>query len=160
MNRNIAASIVLSICFFLFGALLSAASNDKLVEELFEDAQLLYESKDYEAALPIFKKIIEIAPMESKYHHMLGKCYGRIAEEGSWLTALGNVRKTLKQFKKAVELDAGNIQALRDLEEFYRRAPGFLGGDIDKADEIKRRLAEISATKNTDFSGISVYPEP
>jgi tetratricopeptide (TPR) repeat protein len=122
-------------------------------ESLFEEALLLYDAREYKSALPLFKQLVQLAPMESSYHHMLGKCYGRIAEEGSWLTALRNVRKTLNEFKKAVELDNNNIQALKDLEEFYRRAPVFLGGDMKKAEEINKRLSSLNMDGNREIPG-------
>ncbi len=128
-------------------------------EVFFQQALLLYNSQAYEAALPAFQKATELAPLVSNYHHMLGKCYGRIAEEGSWLTALRYVRKTLTEFRKAVELDDNNIQAWKDLEEFYRRAPGFLGGSQDKADEIRVRLNELKQENNGKRPEI-VAPEP
>ncbi|NKB36712.1 MAG: tetratricopeptide repeat protein [Gammaproteobacteria bacterium] len=103
----------------------------------------LYESEKYKEALPEFQLAVELDPSNSHYHHMLGKCHGRIAESGNWITALRNVGKTLSEFRKAVELDANNIQALIDLEEFYRRAPGFLGGSAKKAKEIRKRLESL-----------------
>jgi tetratricopeptide (TPR) repeat protein len=139
---------ILSFSFILAGLFLSTFIHADEAELLFEKAQVLYESKNYSLALPLFEKASKLAPTQSSYHHMLGKCYGRLAEEGSWLTALRNVRKTLREFKIAVELDQNNIQALRDLEEFYRRAPGFLGGSKVKAKAIEKQLSALQIDKN------------
>lgn len=152
------ASLLLG--FILSGSLSLAstpASNE--AERLFQQGQLLYAAEDYESALTALQKAVELAPMVSIYHHILGKCYGRIAEEGSWFTALRYVRKTLTEFKKAVQLDDNNIQAWIDLEEFYRRAPGFLGGDKDLAREISTRLAKLKITDKGTGPAI-VAPEP
>ena len=132
-------SIILSlfICSFISFANTPAS---KEAEEYFQQGQIHYEAKNYITALPAYQKAVALAPMTSIYHHMLGKCYGRIAEEGNWFTALRYVRKTLSEFKKAVELDANNVRAWTDLEEFYRRAPGFLGGNKEKAREIRTQL--------------------
>lgn len=118
----------------------SAAQPDADVSDLFNESQKLYDAGEFNAALPGFQQAVEAQPENAHYHHMLGKCYGRIAEHGSWFTALRYVKKTLQQLEKTVELDNTNTQAWRDLEEFYRRAPGFLGGNKDKAREIREKL--------------------
>ena len=132
-------TVILSLFICSFN-LLANTPAIKEAKEYFQQGQIHYEAKNYITALPAYQKAVALAPMTSIYHHMLGKCYGRIAEEGNWFTALRYVRKTLSEFKKAVELDANNVQAWTDLEEFYRRAPGFLGGNKEKAQEIRTQL--------------------
>ena len=147
-------SIILSlfICSFISFANTPASKEAK---EYFQQGQIHYEAKNYITALPAYQKAVALAPMTSIYHHMLGKCYGRIAEEGNWFTALRYVRKTLAEFRKAVELDANNVPAWTDLEEFYRRAPGFLGGNKDKAREIRARLDTLLKDTGTE----NQYPD-
>jgi tetratricopeptide (TPR) repeat protein len=141
---------LLFFSLILAGIFLSTFIRANDAEVLFEKAQLLYDSKNYSLALPLFEEATILAPLQSSYHHMLGKCYGRLAEEGGWLTALRNVSKTLREFKIAVELDQKNVQALQDLEEFYRRAPGFLGGSKAKANEIEKKLSTLQIDRNVD----------
>ena len=140
----------IGIALLLMSIQLFAASPENSPNSLFVRAQAHYDAKEYETALPLFQEAVKLAPMESIYHHMLGKCHGRIAEEGSWLTALRNVRKTLKAFKKAVELDPGNVQALKDLAEFYRRAPSFLGGNKKKARDILKQLSSLNSAEDSE----------
>jgi tetratricopeptide (TPR) repeat protein len=160
MKFYLAPQSYLFLGLILASVLSFATSNENDADSLFQQAQLLYDDKDYESALPVYQKAVALAPMMSTYHHMLGKCYGRIAEEGSWLTALRYVRKTLAEFKKAVELDDNNMQAWIDLEEFYRRAPGFLGGNKAKAKEIRQRLADLDAAKGTEKPDIAAPEVP
>lgn len=108
--------------------------------DFFLEGQNDYDAGEFIQAMPSLQRAVELEPLNSEYQHLLGKCYGRIAEHGSWFTALRYVKRTLQQFKKAVELDPENYQAWRDLEEFYRRAPGFLGGDSKRASEIREML--------------------
>ena len=152
MKKKSPALYLLSITLIFSSIILPAAVDENNPEYLFQQAELLYHSKQYELALPFYEKAVQLSPMESSYHHMLGKCYGRIAEEGSWLTALRNARKTLKEFKIAVELDDSNIPALRDLEEFYRRAPGFLGGSKVKAKKISKKLSNLKLDEKVENS--------
>jgi tetratricopeptide (TPR) repeat protein len=44
-----------------------------------------------------------------------------------------------------LELDPNNHDALDDLSEFYIQAPGFLGGGIDKAEKLAKRIAALDA---------------
>jgi len=142
-------SMFLNLFIYSFISLANTPVN-KEAHEYFQQGQIHYEAKNYIAALPAYQKAVALAPMISIYHHMLGKCYGRIAEQGSWLTALRYVRKTLAEFKKAVELDANNVQAWTDLEEFYQRAPGFLGGNKKKAKEIRAQLDALINAPGTE----------
>ena len=112
--------------------------------ELFRSGTAHYEAAEFTLALPLLKKAAEQEPSNSIYQHFLGKCYGRIAEHGSWVTALRYVNKTRRQFERAVELDEQNYAAWQDLEEFYRRAPAFFGGDKKRALEIKQMLQKQS----------------
>ena len=137
--------------FLLLGCLVTVFSTATLKAEDYPDAgtvfstgSALYEDGEFLQALPHLKQAAELAPTNSVYQHMLGKCYGRIAEHGSWLTALRYVNKTRQQFELAVKLDEANYPAWRDLEEFYRRAPSFFGGNKKRALEIRQMLEKKS----------------
>ncbi|HEY5573594.1 MAG TPA: hypothetical protein VIK64_11315, partial [Anaerolineales bacterium] len=72
------------------------------------------------------------------------KCYGRLAEQSNFLAAYSLAKKTRKALERAVELDGNNVNALQDLMEYYRQAPGFLGGSKEKAAKIQERLETIN----------------
>ena len=131
--------------FFFMGSLVinMECIAEPEVEILFKQAQIKYDNEDYDSALDLIKKAVAIAPEESRYHHLLGKCYGKIAEQAIWFKAASLARKTLKSFKKSVELDRQNIDALRDLKVFYEQAPGIVGGSKKKALKISQILAEL-----------------
>ncbi|MFQ5661086.1 MAG: tetratricopeptide repeat protein [Gammaproteobacteria bacterium] len=137
MKINKLAIMFMGICLFQGGY----AEPDPAF--LFKQAQAYYQASDYEEALSSIKQAVKLSPDNSDYQHFLGKCYGRVAENANWLKAMSLTRKTREAFEKAVELDHHNVSALRDLMSFYRRAPGFLGGDRNKADKIERLLSMI-----------------
>jgi len=58
---------------------------------------------------------------------------GRKAEVANPFTAFNLARRVKTEFERAVTLDANNLPARSDLSEFYLEAPGFLGGDKNKA---------------------------
>ena len=99
-----------------------------------------YDNGDYRAAAHSFAEAVKAAPEDSALHHWLGKSYGRIAEHGNWFVSMSYARKTLKQFRTAVALDADNFEAVRDLADYLESAPRFLGGDKQEAARLKQRL--------------------
>ena len=117
------------------------AEND--ADALYQQAQASYEAQHYQAALDLMEKAVEQEPENSHFQHFLGKCYGRLAEQSNPLSALSLATKTRKAFEKAVQLDGHNVSALRDLMQYYREAPGFLGGSKKKADQIEKQLQDI-----------------
>ena len=98
---------------------------------------------DYKQAGDAFEKALALAPRSSELHRLLGSVYGRRAETGSMLTAPGNAKKARQYFEQAVELDPNNREAASNLFEYYLEAPGFLGGGLDKAENLAERIATL-----------------
>ena len=98
---------------------------------------------DYKQAGEAFEKALALEPRSSELHRLLGSVYGRRAETGSMLTAPGNAKKARQYFEKAVELDPNNREAAANLFEYYLEAPGFLGGGLDKAENLAKRIATL-----------------
>lgn len=89
-----------------------------------------YEIHDYDHAVADAEKSVNLDPKNSVYQDWLGRAYGGKADrDKSFFTA----RKVKKQFERAVELDASNIAARRDLEAFCIQAPSIVGGNSDEA---------------------------
>ena len=107
-----------------------------------------YHDGDYKSAAASFREAIRAAPRDSALHHWLGKCYGRIAERDKGFSAWSYAKKSLKQFRKAVQLDADNHEALRDLATYLEQAPGFAGGNRKEAARLRQRLETLRATRD------------
>jgi tetratricopeptide (TPR) repeat protein len=95
---------------------------------------------DYKKAVDAFERAVAAQPGSSALHHWLGKSYGRRAETANVLLAPGLASKARQSFEKAVELDGKNIEAINDLFSYYLEAPGFLGGGLDKAEQLSKRI--------------------
>lgn len=95
---------------------------------------------DYKIAIEIFEKAIALAPRSSEYQLWLGRAYGKRAETGGWLTAGIHASKARQCFETAVALDPLNREAMNDLFDYYLNAPGFLGGGVDKAESMAKRI--------------------
>jgi len=92
------------------------------------------------------QQAVALAPGSSEYHLWLGCSYGNKAEHSSWFTALRYAHRTRNEFEKAVELDGKNIEARRDLSEYYILAPGFLGGGKEKAYAQADKVTDLNPT--------------
>ena len=98
---------------------------------------------DYKKAAELLERAIEKEPKQSVLHHLLGKSYGRRAENSSLFTAGRWASKCRQSFEKAVELDPRNIEAMSDLMEYYIEAPGIMGGGMDKAAAMAARIGKL-----------------
>jgi tetratricopeptide (TPR) repeat protein len=102
-----------------------------------------YMRGDYKKATDSLEKAVSADPANSGYELWLGRAFGRRAETSSPFTAASHAVKARQHFEKAVQLDPRNMEALSDLFEYYLEAPGFMGGGLDKAAGIARKMADI-----------------
>lgn len=97
---------------------------------------------DEEHALPHLEKAVALAPTNSSYVRHAGDAYGMTAQKAGLFAKMGWAKKCKVAYEKAVELDPKDINARWSLMEFYRQAPGFLGGGMEgayaQAAEIKK----------------------
>ncbi|MDE3178972.1 MAG: tetratricopeptide repeat protein [Acidobacteriota bacterium] len=119
----------------------NALKNGALTQE----SQLLlarsyYELGSWGQAAAAAESAVRMNPSNPEAHLWLGRAYGRKAEQERSLTL---ALKTRRQFEKAVELAPGNVDARRDLMQFYLDAPWIVGGSKEKARKQAQALAGI-----------------
>jgi len=110
-------------------------------------ARAYYDLRDWDQAIACGEKSVQLSPNTGRYYMWLGRAYGEKADNSSFITAAGLVKKIKANFEKAVELDGRNVDALSDLGEFYVEAPGMMGGGLDKAQAIAQRIAVLDPAK-------------
>ena len=102
-----------------------------------------YEQRHFDDAIKQFEQAVKGDASNSMFHLWLGRAYGRKAERSSWFTALRLAGRLRREFETAIQLDPQNLEARRDILEFYLQAPGIVGGGRDKAraeaEEIAKR---------------------
>jgi tetratricopeptide (TPR) repeat protein len=96
----------------------------------------------WDDAVRMCEKAVNLEPPNSSYHQWLARAMGRKAEAANPFTAFNLARKVKIEFERAVTLDGNNLSARSDLSEFYLEAPGFLGGDKNKAKQQADYVAE------------------
>jgi tetratricopeptide (TPR) repeat protein len=98
---------------------------------------------EYKKASAFLLEAVAAEPDGSDHYLWLGRAFGRRAEHSSPLTAPSHAAKARQNFEKAVELNPRNLDAMSDLFEYYLEAPGFLGGGVDKAATLAKRIAAL-----------------
>lgn len=98
---------------------------------------------DYNKAVEAFETAVSREPQNGNYMHWLGRTYGRQAEAANIFRAPGLAVKTRQAFERSVKLDPTNKEALNDLFEFYLDAPGFLGGGLNRAEELVVQIGKL-----------------
>lgn len=103
-------------------------------------ARCYYEMGDWDNAILHAESAARLDPSSPESHVWLGQAYGRKAEnQRSFPLAL----KARHQFEQAVALSPTDLDARRDLMEFYLEAPWILGGSKDKARKQAAAIASL-----------------
>ncbi len=138
--------------FVLAVVCLSCIVSNAAADDTLAKAQAAYQQLNYPLTITLLETALSESAMptsaentqrRASYRHWLGRAYGRQAQCGSWLQAMGLAKKALKQFEQAVTLDKSNIEALYDLFSFYVKAPKIVGGGRKKAKRLLPQLAAL-----------------
>jgi tetratricopeptide (TPR) repeat protein len=112
-------------------AAIAKSSDDASLHFLL--GECYYQLRDFSRAMASFERAEQLSPKNSEIHDWLGKSYGRKAEGAVFLNAMSWARKAHHEFEIAVELDAMNFEAQRDLIRYEMNAPSVVSGGDDKA---------------------------
>ena len=121
---------------------IATSANDAEAYHLLTRA--FYSLENWDQAIRMGEKSVQLAPNNSEYHLWLGRAYGQKADKASIFSAPGLAKEARRHFEKAVELNGNDVSARSDLAEFYLEAPGIIGGGKDKA----RAQAELLARQD------------
>jgi tetratricopeptide (TPR) repeat protein len=119
-----------------------------LVKERPEDGQAAWMLSRAKAALGRLDEAMALAeaalavnPANAAYHVQVAAVAGRLAEKANLFRKLGYVTRARQELDAAAALDAKNSDTQWGLMMFYYAAPGMLGGDKAKAQQIGQQLA-------------------
>ncbi len=96
---------------------------------------------EYKKATEEFDRALGFGNGSAQLYVWAGRAYGRRAETSGPFTAPGLASRCRKYFEIAVQMNILDKEATGDLFDYYLGAPGFLGGGMNKAQELARRVA-------------------
>ena len=115
--------------------------------------RVYYQEEQWDDATGECETAVKLAPLDSDYHLWLGRAYGEKARSMHSINAYGLAKKVRREFERSVELDRGNADALFDLGEFYAAAPGIVGGDKRKAQDMAQALEQYEPAQADQLRG-------
>lgn len=110
-------------------------------------SQIRYAFGDRSAPRPLAEQAVALDGSVAKYHRQLAEVLGVEAQHAGPFQQLLIAHRFRKEIDRAIELDPRDIQALRDLIEFYLLAPGIAGGDLRKAEVTAERIGQIDTAE-------------
>src|SRR5258708_1984701 len=124
-----------------------------------DKGKVFYEAKKYPEAADYFKMATEHNPNEGEYFNWLGDAYAAIGEHANVFRQMSVGPKALRAWEMAAKLDAKIIDARVSLIEFYRVAPGFMGGGVDKSNATAKEAFVLldEALKKTPNHHLYLY---
>lgn len=102
---------------------------------------------DFSLPLPLAEKAVSLDGHVAKFHRQLAETVGLEAQHASPFRLIFLARRFRSEIDTAISLDPRDLQARRDLMEYYLVAPGIAGGDIQKATAVSAALGELDATE-------------
>ena len=136
-----------------------AAADPDNADAAYHLGQLALMHNEQEEAVKWLEKATTLAPRSSPYFKALGDAYGLSAQKAGLFSQLGFARKCLAAYEKGVALNPQNVSARYALFNFYRSAPAFIGGGVDKARTQAQEIQKLDAVRGTLASSNSAWPK-
>jgi len=121
---------------------------------------------DYDKSKDYLEKAVKLDEGNIDYHLWLANVYRGKTRSASFLSAAQWAGKWKSELERAFEIDAKNIEARKQLINYYLNAPAIGGGDKEKGkrlaqetieiDEIQGRLLLAYAYKQTNKIDLSI----
>jgi tetratricopeptide (TPR) repeat protein len=129
----------------LVGSLPQAGANDAEAQNL--ECRVRFTLQQWNTAAGECQQAVNLEGDNSNYHMWLGRALGEWADRATFLTAYSLGKRVRTEFETAVRLNPRNPAALSDLGSFYKEAPGFMGGGLDKAEGVADQLDKVEPAR-------------
>lgn len=98
---------------------------------------------DYSSPLTLAKRAVALDNRVSKFHRQLAEVLGVEAQHAGAIRLIFLARQFRSEIDTAIALDPRDVQAQRDLLEYYLVAPGIAGGDVQAAAATAQHIGEL-----------------
>lgn len=126
-------------------ALPQGGSNS--ADALLLTCRIHYALEQWDKAVSECEQATRLDDRNSDYHMWLGRALGQKAAHASVFSAYNMAKRSVAEFETAARLNPRSADALMDLGEYYKSAPGFVGGGLDKAERIAGQLDGVDASR-------------
>jgi tetratricopeptide (TPR) repeat protein len=109
--------------------------------------RVAYDQKRLDDAEEFFEEAVDANEKSPEYHNWLGNAYAEIAQNANVFKQGILAPKMKSQWEKAVELSPTYLDPRKSLIQFYLKAPGFMGGSVDKAKETANQIMKINVAE-------------
>jgi tetratricopeptide (TPR) repeat protein len=117
------------------------APNDPLANFLLSQVRGAF--GDRTTPLALAEKAVALDGHTAKYQRQVAEVLGVLAQHSTVLHQPFLARRFRKEIECALVLDPRDVQANRDLLEFYLLAPGIVGGSRREAQSVAQRIAGL-----------------
>jgi tetratricopeptide (TPR) repeat protein len=135
--------------------------NDKNAEAHYRLGLILINRRflDEDDAVDHMEQAVEINPMNADYQYGLGAAYGTKAQNAGMIKQAFLAPKVKGAFEKAVGLNPKLVEAHIGLAQYYWRAPGIMGGDMEKAYKEADIAIQLDETKGRQLKASILFGE-
>jgi tetratricopeptide (TPR) repeat protein len=115
---------------------------------------LVFLSRQYrneDDAVDHMERAVEITPASADYQYGLGAAYGTKAQNAGVFKQAFLAPKVKKAFERAVGLNPKLVEAHVGLAQYYWKAPGIMGGDMEKAMKEADAVIQLDEIRGRPF---------
>ena len=123
-------------------ARVKANPNDAEAQWLLSRVRMAY--RDPDGALAPAEKSVSLDPKNAAYRWQVAQVVGEQAGRASVFRQMSLARRFRQEAEAAIAMDPKYTEAMSGLMLYYERAPGIVGGDSKKADEMVDRISAIN----------------
>lgn len=120
----------------------AANPNDAETQWLLSCVRLIY--KDADGALAPAEKAAALDPKNVEYRFQVAEVVGEMAQTASVFKQMGLAKRYKREIEAALALNPKHIKSMTGLMEYYSRAPGIMGGDKTKAQDLPNQISAVS----------------
>ena len=102
---------------------------------------------DYDESIEWLNKAVNLNPGASAYHQWLGNAYMEKGKNTGKIKMISLSKKMKREWERAIELDADNIETRLNLLKYYIHVPFIFGGSQKKAYEQAVEIEKRNAIK-------------
>ncbi len=117
--------------------------NPKDAEALYAMGRIRQAYSDAEGAYTYAERAVQADGSKAPYHCLLGEASGNKAEKAGAFSKFGLGRAVKKEAEAGIAIDPKIASCYHLLLVFHLKAPGIIGGDKNKAQELADRLLSL-----------------